>query len=305
MRKLLFLFMLLLSALLILAACGSNNQTDYDTNNQTDYDANNQADAENENDTMPYVAEPKPFDEWTIEEFGEVIDAAGIFTEAATHVLIGRDTAIREDSHWATVETTLASGARYRFIFVNGEIDYFGEMCACGEGFAHEMLRQPTPPMNIHEIFVPWYGQWNDGRFLWEEHMANVAEFVSDFENVREITYQQFETDFYSTIILWADSPLRDFSFVTLDVAGHYWEDDARLVIGTRDELLVIDYLPTTDAVVLNVAFAHYLIPHAAIIFTDEQGSRQRMFIQESMRGGCFPVFHLAPHNPEWIADWE
>ena len=171
------------------------------------------------------------------------------------------------------------------------------ELCYCGEHYVHEDLRQAPPPMNIHAIFAPWQGP--DGVFPKEEHEANVAEFVRDFENVHTVTYIQWETDWHSTLVLWPDVPLRDFSFVSLDVAGHEWTDDGRLIINTREVIHTIDELLPTDAVVLNVAFAHYMLPHGAIIFTDEQGVRQRMFIWEDMRGGSFPLFNLgAAHEP-------
>ena len=166
------------------------------------------------------------------------------------------------------------------------------ELCTyCGDHYIHEPLRQPTPPLNIHEILAPWQGLGAD--FPHEEHEATIAEFVRDFEHVHTVTYIQFETNWRSTIILWSDIPLRDFSFVSLDVAGHDWDEDVQLVINTREVLLTIDELLPTDAVVLNVAFAHYLLPHGAIIFTDEQGIQRRMFITESMRGGCFPAYNL------------
>ena len=152
----------------------------------------------------------------------------------------------------------------------------------CGEHYVHEPLRQPTPPLNIHEIDFPR-----------EEREAGIAEILRNFENVHKVTYTQFETNWYSTIVLWTDIPLRDFSFVSLDVAGHYWREDRELIIDTREVLLTVDVLLPGDAVVLNVAFSHYLLPHGAIIFTDEHGVQQRMFIIESMRGGCFPIYHL------------
>ena len=139
------------------------------------------------------------------------------------------------------------------------------ELCPyCGEHYVHEPLRQPTSPLNIHEVLVPWQGP--DADFPQEEHEANVAEFVYGFENVHTVTYVQFETNWYATIILWADTTLRNFSFVSLDVAGHDWDEDYQLIINTREVLLTIGELLPTDAVVLNVAFAHYILPHGAII---------------------------------------
>jgi len=171
-------------------------------------------------------------------------------------------------------------------------LDKAYELCPdCGMHYVHELLRQPTPPMNIHEMFALWQGV--DADFPQEEHEANIAKFVRDFENVYTVTYAQFETSWLGTIILWTDSPLLNFSFVSLDVAGHDWDENGQLVINTQEVLFAVPELLPTDAVVLNVTFAHYLLPHGAIIFTDEDGVQRRMFIHEDMRGGCFPSYRL------------
>jgi hypothetical protein len=232
--------------------------------------------------------------------------------ETADHTFIGQDTLLGEGINRTVVDTTVLHGSwhreasggyayprelRYRFTFINGRIDSFGERCACGEDYADEVRRRPTPPMNIHEIFPVWQGP--DADFPHEEHEANIAEFLYrfGFENVRTVTYTQRETDWYGTIILWPDShtPLRNFSVVSLDVAGHDWDENGQLIIDTQEVLLYVPILRhlQLDAVVLNVAFSHYLLPHGAIIFTDELGVQWRMFIVECMRGGCCPIFHL------------
>ena len=231
--------------------------------------------------------------------------------ETASHILL--ETGSLPDEGILVVETTVGYRepwgplgvtstvylATYRFTFIHSKINSVTELCPCGEHYRHEQLRQPTPPINIHEIFAPWLGDWDED-FPQEEHDANIANFVWRFENIHMVTYTQFETDWYGTIILWTDEPLRDFSFVSLDVAGHDWDEDGQLVIDTREVILTIPKLLPTDVVVLNIAFAHYLLPHGAIIFTDEHGIRKRMFIQESMRGGCFPLYHLGlSHNYE------
>ena len=127
---------------------------------------------------------------------------------------------------------------------------------------------------------------------LWEGRRS-----LDEFDEIHTVTYLQFETQWYGSIMLWSDKPLWDFTFVSLDVAGHYWRSrqwrEPELVIETKEVLLTIPKLLPTDAVVLNVAFAHYLIPHGAIIFTDERGDRWRMFVTESMAGGDVPIFHL------------
>ena len=152
------------------------------------------------------------------------------------------------------------------------------ELCPiCHSHYVHEALRQPTPPVNIYD--------------------GNITELTHDFGNIHTVTYLQRETEWYGTIILYSDMPLTNFSFVSLDVAGHDWVD-GELVIDTKEVLLAIPNLLPADVVILNVAFAHYLLPHGAIIFANEIGEQRRMFIQEDMRGGCFPLFHLGlPHE--------
>ena len=157
------------------------------------------------------------------------------------------------------------------------------ELCPyCGSHYVHELLRQPTPPINIREV----------------EPFGLATHFLYQFEALHTVTYLQFETAQPSEIAIWTDIPVFDFSFVSLDVAGHYWDDYGQLIINTYEVLLTIPTLLPTDAVVLNLAFAHYLLPHGAIIFTDEAGVQWRMFIIESMKGGCFPLYHLSlPHE--------
>lgn len=179
-----------------------------------------------------------------------------------------------------------------RFAFINGRIDSMREICPfCLSHYVDEPLRQPTPPMNIHEIHPIWLG-W-DELFPRKEHEAKVAEFTRNFENVHTATYIQFG-DWHSTIILWTDAPLSNFMFVSLDMG---WLDDD-VEFHTREVLLVVDELAPGDAVALNIAFEHYLHPRGAIVFTDEQGIQWRMFITESMQGGCVPIYHLSlPHE--------
>jgi len=170
-------------------------------------------------------------------------------------------------------------------------------LCECGEHYISDQLRQPTPPLNMHEMFATL-----EIENPHEKHAANITEFTRNFENVYTATYTQFETDWSAALILWSDTTLFDFSFVSLDVAGHYWDESIpyspSLVIHTQEVLLTVPVLRPTDAVVLNVAFAHYLLPHGAVIFTDAYGVQWRMFIWESMRGGCYPSYHLGlPHK--------
>ena len=187
--------------------------------------------------------------------------------------------------------------------FIDGAVE-ITTICYCGmKTYYHEGARRPTPPLNIHQLreFSLVYGLWEAA------DPAADAEFLSAFENVHEFTYLQFDTDLYSTIALWADEPLFNFSFVSLDAAGHYFDEDSRLVINTREVLFTIDKLLPADVVILNVAFSHYMLPHGGVIFTDSDGVQSRMFILESMVGvGCprDKLFHLIIPHPRFTV-WE
>ena len=156
------------------------------------------------------------------------------------------------------------------------------DLCGCGLYPAHYVLPSPTPPLNILSRDID-------------------DEFLSTFDTVHTFTYQQWETDWYGTIILWPDEPLRDFAFLSI----LFDEDDDGMFYTVREELLTIDKLLPGHAVVLNVAFFHYLIPRGGVIFTDANGVQRRMLIADvSVRGGCFPYFILIPHDETHWADW-
>ena len=142
--------------------------------------------------------------------------------------------------------------------------------CDCGWDFAHETMRRPTPPINIHDP--------NDG------------ELLRDFDNTHTFTYIERETDWYTPLTFWADTTVRDFSFVTLS----HIPMEGYNQFYVEEILFTIDELPPTDAFVLNAAFAHYLIPRGGLMFVDENDTQRFMFIWESMRGGCFPLFGIS-----------
>ena len=173
------------------------------------------------------------------------------------------------------------------------------ERCVCGEHYTHEPIRYP--PMNIHEMFAPWQGR--DADFPYKEHHARVADFVCGFDNVHTATYNPSATNWrwYDTIILWSDTPLRDFSFIILGI----WDEEDGMIVFTQETPLALDVLPPTDAVVLNVAFSHYLRPQAAIMFTDAYGVQTRMFIHQNMGDdGCPSFYFLGRVDPARIVEW-
>jgi len=163
----------------------------------------------------------------------------------------------------------------------------------CGLHYTDQGLRLESPPMNIHEIFAVWHG--DDVGFDYEKHVADVDRFVRGFDNVHRAEHVQFDTIFhrYMTMILWPDVPLRDFRFVALDTDAHEWGEDMELIIPTMGTIFSTPELLPTDAVVLNVLFEADELPRGAVIFTDEDGVRWRIFLWEDTRGGCHAFYHL------------
>jgi len=152
-------------------------------------------------------------------------------------------------------------------------------------------LRMPesVPPLNMREVYRPF---------------GIGIHFTYQFETVHEATYLQWDAELPSTIAIWPDTTLRDFSFVSL---GHDGRGNLMFNFYVREVLLHIDELSPRDVVLLTVAFEHYFIPRGGIEFTDENGVRQRMFIFENMVGGCHPRYTLSAPYVEWIhpGDWD
>jgi len=152
------------------------------------------------------------------------------------------------------------------------------ELCDCSLFYAryvHELQTlKLSPPLNIRDI----------GPFGFGTH------FTYQFETVHAATYLQWETDWPSIIALWPDEPLHDFSFVSVN-------HNAICCAYVGEVLFTVDKLYPSDAVVLTVAFSHYLFPRGGITFTDANGLRHHIFLTQSMIGGCAPGFFLSRTN--------
>jgi hypothetical protein len=196
-----------------------------------------------------------------------------------------------QDSISATTEPPSSSSIEV------DDYSHISELCECGQHYTDELLRFPTPPINAHEILSPQLESDT-------EYNAVIADFVRDFENIYTITHNEYPFDWYTdALILWSDAPLRDFSFVVID----FWEGNSveeGWTIRTTKIPFTIDELLPTDVVVINVAFSHYLRPHAAVIFADETGLQTRMFIEQSMEDRCYPAYYLWPVDEDRVAVW-
>ena len=149
-----------------------------------------------------------------------------------------------------------------------------------------------THPMYIRDIDI-------DGYVEFYNVQADI--FLSEFDIIYEHTYIQPYTGWPTTMVMWPDETLTNFSFVSLELGG-----DDGMTFYTSEVLFVIDELNPNDAVVLNVSFYHYLIPHGGIMFTDSNGvDRQFFIIDASVRGGCWPHWGLSEHDENHWALWE
>jgi len=143
------------------------------------------------------------------------------------------------------------------------ELIHEPERCECGISLASDVARAPTPPINIHDLA-------ND-------------EFLDTFDHLHFFEYADWETDWRNRLVIWTDEPVQEMSFVTLGFAHvvsqfyHY----------TADEHFTISQLAPGEAFVLDVAFAHYLIPGGGLRFVDAMGELRHMMIIESMAGIC------------------
>jgi len=173
----------------------------------------------------------------------------------------------------------------------------FDEWCDCGETL-REVVVHSSPPLCL----LP-FSFFGDGKFI--------SEVVGSFDAVHEFAYLQWEADWHHSLIIWADATVRDLSFVSLGFNDRV-EQPYFFVLET---LRTIDVLSPGDAIVFNVAFSHYLIPHVGLAFTDENGVYRRMYIAENMDSEnpcvCFHRFVLLPHEESastiwaWFAGWD
>jgi hypothetical protein len=152
------------------------------------------------------------------------------------------------------------------------------ELCDCGMFFAHEIeefdFSSPSSLLRIRDVEPP----------------GPRTHFTYQFETVHTAALVQCEVNYPNYIVLWADEPIYDFSFVSV----HH---NAICCAYVGDVLLAVDRLDPRDAVLLTVAFAHYLFPRAAVIYTDSDGTQHREYIFQNMMGGCAPGFFLYPTN--------
>jgi hypothetical protein len=171
------------------------------------------------------------------------------------------------------------------------------ELCHCGEHYVGEDLRTQIPPLFVRE----WNEIEDDEHFFTDiQIMHNLTAFEhGDMLHPVWQVSQEVEIDSH-TLILWAVETMRDVRFLALGLSG----EGEELSFYTQEVLYTIAELNPGEAVALNVSFLHYLIPRFGITFLDESGEIKRMFVSESMRGGCFPLFVLGLHDETHFMDW-
>ena len=159
------------------------------------------------------------------------------------------------------------------------------ELCYCGEHYLGEIIMQAVPPINIHAI-IPQYEY--QGAFPLEKHRKNVTDFLKRFDAVHTIDYITWESDWYDTVIIWSDTPLKDFSFVAL-------KNDENFDFSATEVLFAIDELPSNSALVINVNFSSERLYRGEIIFTDANNVQKHITFSETAIGGCDLTYRIAP----------
>ena len=167
--------------------------------------------------------------------------------------------------------------------------DLYGELCEiCGDHFVGDDLRHESRPINFRDVHVGYVE-------FFDEHIDGFLQ--SRFATVHTTTYvrhgdapgQNLRTSdmAYPVMVLWSDVTLYDFQFVSLSV-----QEDVAFVV--QEVLLTVDVLQPTHAVALKVQLFHYLMPRVGFMFTDAQGVEHHLLLFQSMRGGCWPYWHIA-----------
>ena len=196
-----------------------------------------------------------------------------------------------DTSNYVYEQDTYEEKSDYTFFELSMQNIVFESRILWGDSWGD--LDEYFSEMEISEYFDPELARANyvDSRFLY------------NFENVYEFTYTDWETDFYTSIVIWPDSYVYNFSFVALDYNGEFYNDEYTGVLSTATVVGTIDAISPNDVVILNVAFSHYLRPHGGIIFSDENGVETRLFILENMIGGHYSPFSLSRYIPNnsWV----
>ena len=166
------------------------------------------------------------------------------------------------------------------------------ELCYCGEHYVGEDLRIQIPPLFARN------------RSEFDFQVVHITHYLTAFEHgdmlnpVWQVSRGAEIND--HTLILWTDEPLRDVRFLALGLDG----EGEEMSFYTRELLHSITTLNPGESIALNVSFLHYLIPRFGITFLDESGEITRVFVRESMRGGCFPLLTLGLHDETHFALW-
>ena len=169
------------------------------------------------------------------------------------------------------------------------------ELCDfCMDHYVGDDLRSDTWPLRVRDV------QYNGMVEFYEEP---VDEFLqSRFTIVHEDAYVRHGDGLgqntrvsdaeHPSVVIWPDEALYNFQFVSLEVPEVI---DFRV----QEVLLTIDELQPSHALVLRLHLFHYLSPRVGFQFTDSQGNEHRMFLAESMRGGCWPYWGVWPFLPD------
>ena len=136
-----------------------------------------------------------------------------------------------------------------------------------------------TKPLNMFVLEYQPPSQtalsWNS-TLRYNRDMA-LGAFLEDFDDFQEFTFLEWPGAPYNVLVFWADETIVDISFVSLLVTENL-ANDAVYHFQVGEIIHKVDELNPNTAIVLNVAFEHYILPRGGIIFTDECGKERRFF---------------------------
>jgi len=173
--------------------------------------------------------------------------------------------------------------------------DAFTRLCEfCGDHYIGEDLRHGAGPLVIRDVqydgLIEFYSQPYDEFLQRLFDVVHTSIYVRYGDGIGQNTR---ESDMpRPNIILWPAETLYNFQFVSLEVADIF-------DFNVQEVLMTIDEFHPSHALALSVQLFHYLTPRAGFVFTDPSGNEHRLFLSESMRGGCWPVWGVWPFLEE------
>ena len=161
------------------------------------------------------------------------------------------------------------------------------QTCPCGgdvdgvcEFAEHLAMRPSTAPMNI---------KYNPS-----------DAFMAQFNTTHTLAFERPDwAQDHRSIVFWTDDPLRDFSYIRLNI--HSWDvcwSEIGFPLYAQDTLHTIEEFLPGDAFVVQDWFGIYQYPTAGFTFIDQNGEQRYMYFLQSMMDGRFFISYFENNPP-------